>query len=86
MSWMCPVCNGLEPMSPACPRCGAPAADQGRAADWLGPYAPYRPIDDMKRTDGLPDLERHWCVHLLACPQCGYEWQTAQQERFSGTL
>ena len=41
-------------------------------SDLLADYSPYRPIDDMKRTDGLNDLHSHRCPHNLGCPQCGW--------------
>ena len=34
-------------------------------SDLLADYSPYRPIDDMKRTDGLNDLHSHRCPHNL---------------------
>jgi len=46
-------------------------ADAGPVTDAFGPYAPYRPIGDLKRTDGLVDLGAGVCFHLLECGRCG---------------
>lgn len=83
MSFACPVCNGLRAVSRSCPQCGRPLSDGGRVDEYIGPYAPYRPIDDMKLTNGYPDLAEHACYHQLFCAECGYrstveikEWPT----------
>ncbi|PDO09850.1 MAG: hypothetical protein BLM47_10350 [Candidatus Reconcilbacillus cellulovorans] len=68
---ICSVCNGLRPLHAVCPACGAEAVDSGRADEYWGPYAPYLPIDDLKMTNGLPDLARRECAHLARCPRCG---------------
>lgn len=70
MSYYCPVCNGLQSMSVLCPACRQAARDFGRTDDFLGPYSPYRPIDDLKLTNGFPDLINHECVHLMYCENC----------------
>jgi hypothetical protein len=70
MSLYCPVCNGLEALSWACPSCQHTAIDYGRWNDYLGPYSPYRNIDEMSMTNGYPDLQNHTCVHVMSCPQC----------------
>jgi hypothetical protein len=46
-------------------------ADAGRLTDAFGPYAPYRPVDDLKMTDGLPDLLFGLCYHVVECGRCG---------------
>lgn len=68
---LCPVCNGMEPLAAACPRCGSAMADAGRLTDAFGPYAPYHPVDDLKMTDGLPDLQSGLCYHVAECGRCG---------------
>jgi predicted RNA-binding Zn-ribbon protein involved in translation (DUF1610 family) len=78
--FMCPVCNGLQSISFACPQCRTKMADEGRVDDYLGPYSPYRPIDDLKLTNGYTDLSTHQCVHSLSCPQCGKQLTRSVQE------
>ena len=66
----CPVCNGMIPLEASCPSCGAPAKDEGRPEDWLGPYSPYeltpRAVAASEATDQI-------CPHLAVCPACGCE-------------
>jgi hypothetical protein len=66
----CPVCNGLQSLIAECPQCQSLAADYGRWSDYLGPYSPYRSIDeeDTQVTNGT----HHICVHVLSCPSCTY--------------
>jgi hypothetical protein len=71
MSYMCPVCNGLQQLNPMCSRCGGAMHDEGRISDAFGPYSPYRQIDDLKLTNGFLDLSTRQCVHSLYCPHCG---------------
>ncbi|AHD06744.1 hypothetical protein ERICIV_03510 [Paenibacillus larvae subsp. larvae] len=66
----CAVCNGLKQLSLSCPRCGSMTLDGGRLHDFLGPYAPYRPIEELSLTNGFPDLEQHECIHMVYCSQC----------------
>lgn len=66
----CAICNGTEEASAQCPSCGTILADNGRFNDFLGPYSPYRDIDDISMTNGFHDLARHECVHLLSCDTC----------------
>lgn len=68
--FICPVCNGLETLWPSCPRCLAAAEDCGKTSDFYGPYSPYRPIDDLKLTNGFADASAHQCVHTSYCPGC----------------
>ncbi len=70
MDYGCPVCNGLTAIAASCGSCGTVMEDLGRSDESLGPYAPYRPIDDMKLTNGYNDLSAHRCVHQIYCPQC----------------
>ncbi|MFD1425810.1 uncharacterized protein (DUF983 family) [Kroppenstedtia sanguinis] len=67
----CPVCNGFSSLDVSCPNCGEWMEDQGRLFDFLAPYSPYRPIDDLKRTEGMTDWEIYQCSHRLHCPHCG---------------
>lgn len=65
---ICPACNGLVPVIFDCRCCGAAAEDDGRAADRLGPYAPYEP----RRDDGRSGPAEHAvCVHSVRCTSCG---------------
>ncbi|MFC4076009.1 hypothetical protein [Salinithrix halophila] len=73
LSTGCPVCNGFETQNTACPHCSEWMEDRGRFFDILADYSPYRPIDDLKRTDGFRDLEEALCPHQLFCRKCGYE-------------
>lgn len=72
MSYGCPVCNGMAAISKSCPQCGRPLSDGGRVDDYLGPYSPYRPIDDLKLTNGFIDMRTHACVHYMWCQDCQY--------------
>lgn len=81
-SYVCPLCNGIRSLDRTCSRCGGPLTDGGRLDDYLGPYSPYRPIDDLKLTNGYPDLAEHTCIHTVYCGKCGLseplqvkEWQ-----------
>jgi hypothetical protein len=70
LSYLCPVCNGLDQLQASCRSCGGAAEDCGKASDYYGPYSPYRPIDELKLTNGFPDLAQHQCYHALYCPSC----------------
>lgn len=80
MSSYCPVCNGLQTLEVQCPGCYVQAADYGRFNDYLGPYSPYRPIDDISMSNGYDDLKNHLCLHLMNCPKCNRTFQSAVQE------
>ncbi|WP_103995865.1 hypothetical protein [Paenibacillus sp. UNC499MF] len=72
MSSFCTVCNGMEALSAVCPHCeSGSASDYGRVNDYYGPYAPYRPIEDISMTNGYPDVARNECMHMLYCEACG---------------
>jgi hypothetical protein len=71
LSWLCPVCNGLQTMSASCPSCSAEIVDYGRYNDYLGPYSPYRDIDELSQTNGISDFGRDSCAHAAACLACG---------------
>ncbi len=68
----CPVCNGFDVLEVACPHCGEWMEDRGRYFDILADYSPYRPIDDMKKTDGWTDRPTYQCPHNLFCVNCGF--------------
>ncbi len=70
--YYCPVCNGMKIFSVQCPNCQLQTKDHGRIDDYAGPYSPYRPIDDLKMTNGFPDLVTHQCVHVAYCKECNY--------------
>ncbi len=77
MEYGCPVCNGMASIAERCPRCGAPMTDAGMVEDFYGPYSPYENMD-------LYELPCYWqladdapCVHLYACPACGYDKRVA---------
>jgi hypothetical protein len=80
LSYICPVCNGLSTLHPECPKCKQTAADMGRFHDMLGPYSAYRPIDDMKLTNGFYDLRNHECVHIAHCSHCDYAFYSVIKE------
>jgi len=79
--YMCPVCNGWSVLAAACPDCGGEASDEGREGDLYGPYSPYRPIDDIRKTNGLPDLREHRCPHAARCRRCGRRFTAFVAER-----
>jgi hypothetical protein len=70
MSFYCAVCNGMESVRAKCPKCKSPVTDHGRFNDFLGPYAPYRDIEDISMTNGFFDVRNHECIHVLSCPNC----------------
>jgi len=80
MSYICSVCNGMESLLNNCPECNRLAQDQGRLSDYYGPYSPYRPIDDLKATNGYEDLIQHTCIHLAYCSNCNYSFPVSIQE------
>jgi hypothetical protein len=69
---VCPVCNGLTALYSYCPTCKTMLTDQGRYLDSFDDYSPYRPIDDLKMTDGLLDFHNHTCPHSVTCSRCGF--------------
>ncbi|CAG7643101.1 hypothetical protein ACFQI7_10660 [Paenibacillus allorhizosphaerae] len=80
MTYICEVCNGLESLSSSCPTCLQPADDQGKLSDFYGPYSPYRPIDDLKATNGFDDARQHLCIHLAYCPNCSASFPVSVHE------
>jgi len=82
MSGLCPVCNGFYSVELICRNCGQKAQDLGKFTDMLGPYSPYRDIEDMKMIDDASEPTEHSCIHLCECLTChesflvGFnEWQ-----------
>lgn len=73
MAFGCPVCNGLKHMDVECSRCGALMDDTGRLTDLYADYSPYREIDDLRMTNGFPDLANEQCLHVFYCSLCGQE-------------
>jgi len=80
----CPICNGLSTWNAACPQCGQALYDEGPLQNFLGPYSPYRNIDDMKMSNEYPDLELHQCIHIGTCPQCQQQMAIAVSEWSEG--
>jgi len=74
LSYMCPVCNGLQALNAECSVCTHQACDCGRLDDYLGPYSPYREIDDIAMTNGYPDVVNHLCIHLVNCTACHHSF------------
>lgn len=80
-STMCPVCNGLEQLTCSCFKCGNPMNDYGKLSDYYAPYSPYRPIDDLKETNGYLDLQLQQCMHTVICSVCETEAVQAVDEK-----
>lgn len=70
MGTVCPVCNGMESLHIDCPQGGHGTADMGRFNDYLGPYSPYRPIDEISSTNGFMDVAEQQCIHVVYCELC----------------
>jgi hypothetical protein len=81
---LCPICNGFDVFQAVCPQCQHAAEDLGRLGDLYGPYSPYRPIDDIRMTNGYPDLQHHQCLHAASCSGCGHRFivQVKETDRF----
>jgi hypothetical protein len=71
MEKVCPICNALTTITAKCPQCGWQLADGGALKNFFGPYSPY--IDAAS----LPEDTDTQCVHLLYCPECGYDVRAA---------
>ncbi|MFD2670669.1 hypothetical protein [Marinicrinis sediminis] len=80
MMYACPVCNGWNEMQEACPQCGQSLQDYGRTGDFYGPYSPYRPIDDIRLTNGIPDVRLHQCIHTCYCAHCKHKVEITIEE------
>jgi len=79
--YVCPVCNGLQSVHAVCPACQLQLDDMGKLSDYYGPYSPYRPIDDLKLTNGMFDYAGRRCIHLAICPACRQETFIAVKEQ-----
>lgn len=63
-----------------CPICNNAAEDRGRFNDYIGPYSPYREIDELSLTNGFTDLAQHTCIHIMKCENCNHQFQMSVQE------
>ena len=71
MSYICPVCNGLESVHIGCKNCGHALEDHGRYQDFFDDYSAYMEVDEMKKCNGIKDdFKTHKCPHLLFCTNC----------------
>jgi rubrerythrin len=78
MEWVCPICNGMDYIEIRCPACGHVLVDGGNLQDFYGPYSPYM---EQNTYGNLEDLRNEGkCLHLLYCPQCGYDRRAAIQQ------
>jgi hypothetical protein len=71
---VCSFCNGLSPMELRCPVCGLLLTDGGPVVDYFGPYSPYMNRDEIERSADS------CCVHLLYCPDCGFDTRKCAPE------
>lgn len=71
METICPLCNGLQKVTLACPFCGTTLLDGGNIESFFGPYAPYAVNVQVSSENS--------CVHLLFCPHCHYDSRQAYQ-------
>lgn len=68
---LCPVCNGIRLLEPACPRCLGPLVDCGPERDLADPYAPYGPAAAVSSEALLGELQvEPVCIHRLYCTVC----------------
>jgi len=80
MNAICPVCNGFAALAAACPTCARLAEDGGRLGDYYDPYSAYRPIDDVRLTNGYPDVASRECLHRAYCAACDAAFVAAVPE------
>jgi hypothetical protein len=64
----CPLCNGLIKVELKCLNCNGLMEDAGSLEDYYGPYSPYEEISTE-----LAHSHEESCVHLMACPVCGWD-------------
>ncbi|NQX69080.1 hypothetical protein HQN90_23395 [Paenibacillus alba] len=74
MSYICPVCNGLQEMHTECPNCSQPVSDYGRLSDYVGPYSPYLEIDEVSSSVGTRLDQQGACIHLVVCSACTHSY------------
>lgn len=72
---LCPICNGFEQLSAACPSCSVQAVDYGPIVDFTGPYAPYQTKADAEKTNSMETMNSDLyselsCNHVIYCPNC----------------
>ncbi|MWC29564.1 hypothetical protein [Paenibacillus sp. MMS18-CY102] len=75
---LCAVCNGLRLLDARCLTCSAIAEDNGKASDWMGPYAPYEPIEVEYAANQQEDGAS--CRHVAYCPYCAITFEVAVTE------
>ncbi len=80
LSLLCPLCNGMKQLDIKCLQCHTEVTDCGRYDEYLGPYSPYRQIDDMKLTNGFNDLKNHQCIHVGYCAHCHLTFNVSVNE------
>ncbi|GAA0136573.1 hypothetical protein YSY43_34140 [Paenibacillus sp. YSY-4.3] len=68
MSYICPLCNGLAPLTAACPDCGSTLDHAGRKQDYAGPYSPYGSADQYNSV--ISSRQPEGCEHVVQCPRC----------------
>ncbi|MCQ6558703.1 hypothetical protein [Paenibacillus mendelii] len=83
---LCPICNGLEQLSAACPVCSSPADDCGLLVDYTAPYAPYQPYDEASSNFMETMIFDQKCQHVVYCQRCDVVYEvTIQKWREGGT-
>lgn len=67
---LCPVCNGIQSLQRSCSFCAGTMVDCGRESDFIGPYSPYEPIEEIniQRSDHQNDGTD--CKHIIYCSTC----------------
>ncbi len=65
---ICPVCNGLTPLTTACAYCLAPLLDYGQLESYLDPYAPFE--EDELLHQSQTSVYEGYCQHLAYCGHC----------------
>ncbi|WP_164779783.1 hypothetical protein [Paenibacillus kobensis] len=70
---LCAVCNGIRALDASCPACSGTAEDCGRVSDWMGPYAPYEPIEVEYAANQMEG--KNTCRHAAFCSCCSYAFE-----------
>lgn len=84
MTYICPLCNAMEPVNINCPDCQSQMVDGGRFMDFLDNYSPYLEIDGVKKADGVSyDYQYHQCPHVIICMFCGNQLLQIVNEVYS---